>query len=116
MNKLEEAAKDYQYNVLIGYLGEDISKNEIQYAFENGARWQAKQSPWISIEDRSVKMPNDRVCLLRLEDGSIVRDTEDTEDWEGRELIVTHWMPIPSFDEILEDNKGVLKRIKEQGD
>lgn len=26
---------------------------------------------------------------------------------------ITHWMPIPSFDEILEANKDVLKRIKE---
>ncbi len=25
------------------------------------------------------------------------------------------WMPIPSFDEILEANKDVLKRIKEKG-
>ena len=26
------------------------------------------------------------------------------------------WMPIPSFDEILEANKDVLERIKEKGD
>ena len=26
------------------------------------------------------------------------------------------WMPIPSFDEILEVNKDVLERIKEKGD
>lgn len=29
---------------------------------------------------------------------------------------VVAWMPIPSFDEILESNKDVLKRIKEKGD
>ena len=29
---------------------------------------------------------------------------------------ITHWMPIPSFDEILEANKDVLERIKEKGD
>lgn len=29
---------------------------------------------------------------------------------------VVAWMPIPSFDEILEANKDVLKRIKEKGD
>lgn len=27
---------------------------------------------------------------------------------------VTHWCPIPSFDEILEANKDVLERIKEK--
>jgi hypothetical protein len=31
-------------------------------------------------------------------------------------LGITHWMPIPSFDEILEANKDVLERIKEKGD
>ena len=29
---------------------------------------------------------------------------------------VVAWFPIPSFDEILEDNKDVLERIKEKGD
>ena len=29
---------------------------------------------------------------------------------------ITHWIPIPSFDEILEANKDVLERIKEKGD
>lgn len=29
---------------------------------------------------------------------------------------ITHWMSIPSFNEILEANKDVLKRIKEKGD
>lgn len=29
---------------------------------------------------------------------------------------VVGWMPIPSFDEILEANKDVLERIKEKGD
>lgn len=29
---------------------------------------------------------------------------------------VTHWMPIPSFDEILEANRDVLEWIKEKGD
>lgn len=27
-----------------------------------------------------------------------------------------YWMPIPSFDEILEANRDVLERIKEKGD
>lgn len=65
-------------------------------AFEAGAEFQAKQNPWIDINDRGVIMPDDKVCLLRLEDGSIVRDTED---WEDRRLLVTHWMPIPKFNE-----------------
>lgn len=29
---------------------------------------------------------------------------------------VTHWKEIPSFDEILEANRDVLERIREEGD
>lgn len=35
---------------------------------------------------------------------------------EGCHPFITHWMPIPSFDEILEANRDVLERIKEKGD
>ena len=64
--------------------------------FIAGDRWHSEQSPWIDINDRSVIMPNDKMCLLRLEDGSIVRDTEE---WEDRCLLVTHWMQIPALPE-----------------
>lgn len=33
---------------------------------------------------------------------------------ETDRIKVTHWMPIPSFDEILEANKDVLKRLKDK--
>lgn len=36
------------------------------------------------------------------------------EDWNDYECDM--WMPIPSFDDILEANKDVLERIKEKGD
>lgn len=29
---------------------------------------------------------------------------------------ITHWLPIPYFDDILETNRNVLERIKEKGD
>lgn len=38
-------------------------------------------------------------------------------DWEGKMLMrynVIAWMPIPSFDNILENNKDVLKRLKDK--
>lgn len=36
------------------------------------------------------------------------------EDWNDYECDM--WMPIPSFDEILEANRDVMERIKEKGD
>lgn len=40
-------------------------------------------------------------------------------EWEAKALVyydTVAWMPIPSFDDILEANRDVLERIKEKGD
>lgn len=101
---LEEAAREYYERRKI-YLSKDLFRPRIIDIFKAGAEWQAKQSPWIKIGDRENPMPNDKPCLLLLEDGSVV---DDRSDWEEKYLMVVAWMPIPSFDEILEDNKDVL--------
>ena len=36
--------------------------------------------------------------------------------WIFGNSIVLAWFPIPSFDDILEENRDVLERIKEKGD
>lgn len=93
--------------------------------FQCGAEWQSKQSPWISVEERFPEY-NIEVIIYheyRFYIGFIYysmmsnwwRISED----ERTDMIVSEddfWMPIPSFDEILESNKDVLKRIKEKGD
>ena len=92
--KLEAAARE---NILFNHRTVDRTlsgKYLAQFGemnFIQGAEWHAKQSPWISVEDR---LPT----LGTFDSG------------------VTHWMPIPSFDEILEANRDVLERIKEKGD
>ena len=86
-----------------------------------------KKSPWISVKER-LPEEGDPV-LIRLKDGVVRLACYDIEEdsniyfWNDnysyetiRAWEVTHWMPIPSFDEILEANKDVLKRIKEKGD
>nr|CAJ1852929.1 hypothetical protein AUSP0033_00051 [uncultured phage] len=86
-----------------------------------------KKSPWISVKER-LPEEGDPV-LIRLKDGVVRLACYDIEEdsniyfWNDnysyetiRAWDVTHWMPIPSFDEILEANKDVLKRIKEKGD
>lgn len=97
--------------------------------FKDGAEWQAKQSPWISVNER-LPDPNKIVLCRMVSNGSIVSGyivvspgrspyvaTDggfEFEDWNDYECDM--WMPIPSFDEILEANKDVLERIKEKGD
>lgn len=88
--------------------------------FISGAKWQSKQSPWISVEDA---IPNEQakgMCQVKYVDGSIDEMAmRKVNKWISPYIktgYVTHWKPIPSFDEILEANKDVLERIKEKGD
>lgn len=90
--------------------------------FKDGAEWQAKQSPWISVKERLPEDTNEK--LVALEDGTIRiahYDEDYNEDMEyhfwydcaasesyHRDDVI-YWMPIPSFDEILEVNKDVLE-------
>lgn len=97
--------------------------------FKDGAEWQSKQSPWISVKER-LPEPNKLVLCRMVSNGAIVSGyivvssgrspyvaTDggfEFEDWNDYECDM--WMPIPSFDDILEENRDVLERIKEKGD
>ena len=129
---VEEAARE---NILFNHRtvdrtlsGKDLAKfGEIN--FVQGAEWQSKQSPWISVKER-LPEPNKLVLCRMVSNGAIVSGyivvssgrspyvaTDggfEFEDWNGYECDM--WMYIPSFDEILEANKDVLERIKEKGD
>lgn len=129
---VEEAAKE---NILFNHrtvdrtlFGKDLAKfGEIN--FVQGAEWQSKQSPWISVKER-LPEPNKLVLCRMVSNGAIVSGyivvssgrspyvaTDggfEFEDWNGYECDM--WMPIPSFDDILEANRDVLERIKEKGD
>ncbi len=129
---VEEAARE---NILFNHrtvdrtlFGKDLAKfGEIN--FVQGAEWQSKQSPWISVKER-LPEPNKLVLCRMVSNGAIVSGyivvssgrspyvaTDggfEFEDWNGYECDM--WMHIPSFDEILEANRDVLERIKEKGD
>ena len=100
-----------------------LSHDEIaEAAFIKGADWQAKQSPWISVEER-LPENEDRVLVLckmkRFNSYFTLLNNYIDGEWETKTLAyydTIAWMPIPSFDEILETNKDVLERIKEKGD
>ena len=101
-----------------------VIETYMRKVFASGVEWQKKQSPWISVKEKAgCDSSND--CIVMNTDGEVFRAYFSHENkWLkyscGRydEVIedVTHWMPIPSFDEILEANRDVLERIKEKGD
>lgn len=127
---VEEAAREHQTHFEIcdaegtinGFIN-GMHKQSYE-SFISGAEWQSKQSPWISVKDRLPEAfePN----LILLKDGQVrvaALDFQITCFWYDREADesfdledVVAFMPIPSFDEILEANKDVLDRIKEKGD
>ncbi len=92
--------------------------------FKAGAEWQAKQSPWINVEE-PVPEEGQMVFALTQREGIfyIHQETfyrakylDGYGKWIHGNSRVLAWMPIPSFDEILEANKDVLQRIKGNGD
>ena len=86
----------------------------------SSAKWQSKQSPWISVEDAIPNKQAKGMCQVKYVDGSIDEMAmREVNKWIYPYIktgYVTHWKPISSFDEILEANKDVLDRIKEKGD
>ena len=110
---LEEAAKQGAegYNIV----GQTIYKS----GFRDGAEWHAKQSPWISVEERLPETGDGQslyeVIVVTADRRFLVVINTEVEHLIGL-LGVTHWMYIPSFDRILKANRDVLERIKEKGD
>ena len=117
---LEEVAKE---NILFNHRTVDRTlsgSNLAQFGITNfiqGAEWQAKQSPWVSVKDRLPELGDP--VLIRLKDGTVrlaVLDTDDNSDayfWSDNYSYETfwcwyrtHWMPIPP----LESNGNELKR------
>jgi len=118
---VEEAAKEYYERYKI-HLAKDIFRPRIIDVFKSGAEWQAKQSPWISVEDKQPSL-NQKVIVYNGKQVYISHRTEKDYAKDTNFFLyglqtynVVAWMPIPSFDEILEANKDVPERIKEKGE
>ena len=99
----------------------ECGADEFKEGFIACAEWHAKQSPWISIEEQPVNIYDDFLVT----DGKKVYKayTNGNNKWYIADRLdkyrlegIIAYMPIPSFDEILEANRDVLERIKEKGD
>lgn len=139
---IEKAAKDYSIgktyfrrNVLKEVDADNyvLRKGNCSEDFIAGAEWQAKQSPWISVKERLPPVDEEKISeqsepvlvkisghcepeILVYNKYYHVWDTSDGDDYSCNISDDDLWMPIPSFDEILEANRDVLERIKEKGD
>lgn len=102
-----------------------LSHDEIaEAAFIKGAEWQAKQFPWISVEEQLPEEGQKVFVLVMCYGTPCIREEKFCRNsnldkkgmWIHGNSIVLAWFPTPSFDEILEANRDVLERIKEKGD
>lgn len=138
---LEEAAKEYANENC--WIPEELHDSEIPDYMEHfakhfiaGAEWHSKQSPWISVKERLPEENEDIVIMC--EHGAIFNGTYCNGVWFCMDGYIhdmykdnpiyssmssipplwkpVAWMPIPSFDEILEANRDVLERIKDKED
>ncbi|RGE77126.1 DUF551 domain-containing protein [Bacteroides sp. AF32-8BH] len=99
----------------------------LRKVYAKGYEAGTKQSPWIKTKERLPEDSQEVLILMKYITPctkviryQIVQCTYlkafGMEVFESRKEKVIGWMPIPSFDEILEANRDVLERIKEKGD
>lgn len=117
---VEEVAWEAAEDCYECHYDDSLEMRLVKEAFRQVSEWQSKQSPWISVKERLPE--NNTVVLTRGAYGFLICQLSSLGEWETganvnkERLGITHWMPIPSFDKILEANKDVLERIKEKGD
>lgn len=100
---------------------EYLSHDEIaEAAFVKGAEWQSKQPPWISVKERLPEENKEYLVVLDNRVVYVAQYNKNNKSWliygTGYTYNVVAYMPIPSFDDILEANRDVLERIKDKGD
>lgn len=100
MKTIEQQADEYADLVEPPIL--DFTISEFQNGFDNGLHEGSKlgfkagykaATRWIPVEDRNVRMPDLKECLLLDENGKVWTDDEFTE--KRPMVIITHWFPIP---------------------
>lgn len=114
---LEEAAKSMAYDKMPDWGGLPAVAKKY---FIKGAEWQSNQSPWISVKERLPEENKEYLVVLDNRVVYVAQYNKNNKSWliygTGYTYNVVAYMPIPSFDEILEANRDVLERIKEKGD
>lgn len=121
---VEDAAKEAAEDCYECQYDNSLEMRLVKEAFRQGAEWQSKQSPWISVKDKTG-CDTSSDCIVMVMNGDIFKAYFSSKnkwmksnDGHYDEVIddVVAWFSIPSFDEILEANRDVLERIKEKGD
>ena len=91
-----------------------FNKSDIQAAYEVG--WDAAlRSQWVVPRDRMPQIWQNVLVMIEYEGTiQIYRYRYLGGDFVYGDSPILAWMPIPSFDDILDANKDVLERLKDK--
>ena len=107
---VEEVAREAAEDCYECHYDDSLEMRLVKEAFRQGAEWQSKQSPWISVKDKTG-CDTSSDCIVMVMNGDIFKAYFSSKNkWMKSnggyydEVIddVVAWMPIPSFDDILE--------------
>lgn len=114
---VEEVAREYRDFMVKENGGDqyDFVSGDIKDAFKAGAEWQEKQFAWISVKER-LPGHHSSVVYYSKKHGLLAVNAKHITEEDIKTMGITYWcyLPIPSFDQILEVNKDVLQRLKEK--
>ncbi len=109
---VEDVAKEAAEDCYECQYDDSLEMRLVKEAFRQGAEWQSKQSPWISVKER-LPEEGQKVFVLTMCCGVSrilierfykINAFDKDNRWIFGNSIVLAWFPIPSFDEILKNN------------
>jgi hypothetical protein len=118
MSKEEKAKEyaDYAHKHVEEFYGRKCAEHDFYYkkadvrlAYESG--WdEALKSQWIKVETRMPKVEEYVLVMIEYEGSIQIHLTMylGETNWLFADVKIIAWMPIPSFDKTLEDNKRRL--------
>lgn len=113
---VEEVAREAAEDCYECHYDDSLEMRLVKEAFIYGAEWQSKQSPWISVKEGLPEKNTGVFFTVEWKDsrkGYFVGLYYGNGQWESDNRIflqdsplyrITHYMPIPSFDDILKNN------------
>ena len=110
MNIKEQKAKEYAEKA---YPYTESMRFQCETHYEAG--WdESLKNQWVSTEERLPQLYEKVLVMIEYEGEIQIHDYT----YMGIDLVygiskIIAWMPVPSFDEILQANKDVLKRLKD---
>lgn len=111
MNTKEQKAKEYAESLTgLDYMGEVEAERAYLFGWD-----EALKSQWVIPTDSLPKLFEKVLVMFEYEGEIQIHDYT----YMGGNFVygaskIIAWMPIPSFDKILEDNKDILKRLKDK--